>query len=264
MLYTGGNCSQSTVGQDIPCLDFGSGPPVEPGTESYILVTANEVTYHAAWVPVGSQYSIQDPSDGVLPPFLSVIVSTSEEVTPDNVLQSLLFFADCSEPLVLKDQIGASQLLAFTVNGETTEAFFDANIALEVSVSDSSPGVILKQLFSESNFGLFNLTENTTGTVIDSGNSFDTSFTVTLDLTVSGDATFLSTVTAETSPGAQCDAVSFLSIAYGPIEEQNILFHGESKYVSAISATEESSAGTLKVENAGNSADRRRGVVRKR
>ena len=223
MRYTGGDCSQTSTTQSVPCFDFGPGPPTEPGTESFIEVSFDETIYFSGWVAVGSDYVIENSSGGLFRSPISILIFNSNNTVPDNLLQTLFFDADCSEPLFLKDQIGASQIVGFTVNDETTMAFLDANIALDVSVPSTSPAVELERLFSESNFGLFNLTNSTQGTVVNPGGLFLTSFDVTIDVTVPGNAEFLSTVLGRTSGGAQCGATDFFSFPYGPIDSPGLI-----------------------------------------
>lgn len=175
--------------------------------------------YHSAWVPVGSQYVIRDSTTpgAELGAPQSIVIYRSEDLRPANVLQSLLFDGACSQPLNLKDRFGASQVIGFTVDGDTTLAFFNATIELETSVPSDSPGVIMQRLFSEGNLEFYELTSEVEGTVLNPGQSLNSDFRATLDLTQPEDVTFLSTVTGNTNNqgGDQCSAVSFLSIPVG-------------------------------------------------
>ena len=151
------------------------------------------------------------------------MIYNSENLTPSNVLQSLVFDGSCGETLQLKNRFGASEVVGFTVGGNTTSAFFNASIEFDISVPRTSPATQLESLFVESSEGSFNLTQQVSGTVVDPGQSETTSFSLTLDVTNSRNVLFLSTVTAQNAngpiTGLECTAESFLSFPVGTTDD---------------------------------------------
>jgi hypothetical protein len=182
-----------------------------------VVVAFQDAIYHQAFVSVGEQYTIEDPSGGVLGAPQSIVVYRSEDQSPSNVLQSLLFDGDCSETLELLNQFGASQVVGFTVDGKTTQAFLNATIELNITVP-SGPDVRLESLLVSSTTGNFDVSGQVAGTTLSSGDRESASFTVNLDLTVPRVVLFLSNVTGTNANDASlsCSAESLISIPVGP------------------------------------------------
>ena len=220
MLYKGGGCNQTVTNQQVPCFDFQGGPSAEPGSEGFVVVTFQSTVYHSAWVTIGSQYRIRDPNGGELGASQSIVVYQSEDLSPSNVLQSLIFDGSCTESLQLMDQYGASQVVGFTVDGIATSAFFNATIDLGISVPSASPALRLAQLVVDSSEGPFNLSDQVAGAVLEGGQRESADFSLTLDLTVPRNVLFLSTVLARNvdSSSLNCTAESFLSVPVGPVD----------------------------------------------
>jgi hypothetical protein len=187
-----------------------------------VVVTFQNAIYHQSFVTVGEQYTIEDPTGAVLGAPQSIVVYRSEDQSPSNVLQSLLFDGDCSETLELLNRFGSSEVVGFTVNGDTTRAFFNASIELTIAVP-SGPDARLESLLVSSSEGEFDVSGQVAGTTLSSGDNERASFTVNLDLTVPRVLLFLSNVTGTNANDASlsCSAESFLSIPVGPADEVN-------------------------------------------
>lgn len=161
---------------------------------------------------------MQDPTGAPLGSSQSIVVFSSNDTSPANVLQSLVFDASCTQTtLALKNQFGASELVAFTVNGVTTSAFAQIFVSIRTEVPSGSPRVILEEGFTESNTGFANLTSRIVGREVNATNPSVIGFLRTLDVTEPSTATFVSTIIGNTTSGSRCTGVSpLLTVPYGP------------------------------------------------
>ena len=89
MRFVGGSCQDSTTTQDIACFDFGT-ISQEPGTRAYIVVQFGQTVYFSGFVRVGQDYVIQAPNGGTLGQSQSIVVYRSDDLSPHNLLQSLV------------------------------------------------------------------------------------------------------------------------------------------------------------------------------
>ena len=221
MRFVGGSCQDSTTTQDIACFDFGA-ISQEPGTRAYVVVQFRQTVYFSGFVRVGQDYVIQAPNGGTLGPSQSIVVYRSDDLSPNNVLQSLVYVGDCSEPIRLKDRFGASQVVGFRVDGESTNAFESLTVTQQVRVpSTSNSAVELVSLATQSNLRTFNLTDTVAGTNLQIGQATAFNFDVTVDVTIPREYNFVSAVSARTNDGATCSSVSLYSFRTPALNTQS-------------------------------------------
>jgi hypothetical protein len=220
MLYNGGDCSQSYNIQDADkfgCTDFAGGPPTEDGVESYIVVTdlkGEGIVYHAANVPVGSVYYLNDNGERFVAD-QSIMIYDREGGT---LLQDVYYHSSCSQNLFLKDRFGASQLVEW-INEEQglvscfANASFDLAITIPFTITGSE--LTVTELFSITTFGVYNLTDEVYGTVLQPGATITADFQVTIDLATPRVYTFLTTIAGVTDLGVECRGVDFYNFTAG-------------------------------------------------
>jgi hypothetical protein len=176
------------------------------------VVQFRQTVYFRGWVKVGDDYTIQRPNGGTLGQTQSIVIYKSSNLVPGNVLQSLVFMGDCAEPLSLKDQFGASQVVAFVVNGEATNAYTNLTLTHDISVpSMTAVPVTVETLVTESNYQNFNFTDSVSGRLVSGGRSLSVNFEISIDVTVPKEYNFISSVSASASGGGTCSDVSFLT-----------------------------------------------------
>jgi hypothetical protein len=204
MQFLGGQCNLSNTTQTIPCFDFGNGPPTASGSRAYIVVTHNTSTYFSGWVHVNETYVIKSSSGGggLIGGSMSIVIYKSAQLTPGNVLQSLIFVGNCvDQPLLIQERFGASQVKGFLVNGSSTQAIQTLQLNLTVSVAATSvsvaaTSVTLRTLQTQSNAaGNLNLTQTVSGRTVVPGGHESVGFDIQIDATVPKTYNFVSTVT---------------------------------------------------------------------
>ncbi|GKY98231.1 hypothetical protein MPSEU_000780800 [Mayamaea pseudoterrestris] len=194
MRLEGGTCADSQTPQDFVCFDFGTISRA-PGTRVYVMVQFRQTVYFSGFVRVGQDFIIQSPNGGTLGSSQSIVIYRSDDVSPGNVLQSLVYVGDCSEPLRLKSQFGASQVIGFTINGDATNAFEDLTVMQRVRVpTTSASNVELVSLATQSNIRTFNLTDIVAGDDLQIGQATAYNFDITVDLTIPRDYNLVSAV----------------------------------------------------------------------
>eukprot|EP00546_Thalassionema_frauenfeldii_P002433 CAMPEP_0178934710 /NCGR_PEP_ID=MMETSP0786-20121207/24037_1 /TAXON_ID=186022 /ORGANISM="Thalassionema frauenfeldii, Strain CCMP 1798" /LENGTH=1502 /DNA_ID=CAMNT_0020612569 /DNA_START=1215 /DNA_END=5725 /DNA_ORIENTATION=- len=221
--YNGGLCDQSDNIQNselFQCFDFQEGPPVNAGDESYITVTdikGGSIIYHADTVRVGGEYTVLDE------PFqveanMNITTWRNDNTIPQNILQTLVFHSSCSQNLFLKDRFGAHQLVVF-VNEEQglRSCFFNATFNLNIANDVQGTGAILQRLSSNTNYGLFNFTNEVNGIFLEPGETLSPSpsFDVVIDLTVVTNNVIFTSVLARSEEGFQCSDSDFLAFVTG-------------------------------------------------
>ena len=208
MLYNGGSCAQSRNDQrfTFTCQDFNGGPPTNVGDQSYIIVSDGEgIIYHEGFVPVGSDYSIEGESADQ-----RIMIYTNDPVADpsSDLLQEVGYDASCSEPVVLNDKYGASQLVGF-INEEQGNVACVVPIVffLEIGVPIDVDGdnVTLIELTAETNFaGFLVLTDLVAGVSVPPGGIAEVTVELEIDLsTLFISISFQLTATANPS-GASC------------------------------------------------------------
>ena len=100
--FNGGTCAESLIDSTdalIDCEDHNGGPPTAPGQLSFIVATDVHglgVIYHAEYVPVGSDFTLEAGSIGIAST-MNIMIYSSEVFGPDNLLQSIVYHSDCSQ-----------------------------------------------------------------------------------------------------------------------------------------------------------------------
>mmetsp|Transcript_16587 Transcript_16587/g.18653 ORF Transcript_16587/g.18653 Transcript_16587/m.18653 type:complete len:394 (+) Transcript_16587:52-1233(+) len=115
-LYNGGNCAQSDnlqPRQKFSCIDFTSrGPPTHKGEESYITAvprgSRSGFIFFAGTVPVGEKFTLN--ADRVYDKLASEMTLTVYEEEGGDVVQVVDLHLSCSQPLILYDKFGASEV----------------------------------------------------------------------------------------------------------------------------------------------------------
>merc|ERR1712238_773 len=116
LLYNGGNCSQSDnlqPRQKFSCIDFtSSGPPTNKGEESYITAvprgSGSGFVFFAGTVPVGEKFTLN--ADRVYDKLASEMTLTIYDEEGGDVVQVVDVHLSCSQPLILYDKFGASEV----------------------------------------------------------------------------------------------------------------------------------------------------------
>jgi hypothetical protein len=219
--YNGGGCDQSFNIQPpdlFQCFDFHGGPPTIEGAVSYITVTdirGLDIIYHADFVAVGDEYTVADNGRDV-EPNMNISIWSSEDTSPENLLQTLIFHSSCSQNLFLKDRFGASQLVIF-VNEEQGVVSCFVNVTYTYIIENNLVGgnAVLQTLSSTTNFGVFNLTDAINGVSVDPGTAFRFPVQVVLDLTFRQRYTAFSVVTGASPDGFVCQDTDFLEFVAG-------------------------------------------------
>jgi hypothetical protein len=225
MLYNGGDCSQTFTPQvqepdKFSCTDIGAGPPTIDGEQSYIVVTAVKdpsVVYHADFVEVGTIYYLSDNGERfVADQFIDIYSDSS--MAEGTLLQAVQYHSSCSQNLFLKDRFGASQLVEW-YNEEQgliscfANATFDLSVTIPIDIQGDT--LTLTSLVSITSWGVFNLTDDVFGQVVQPGDTIEASFTVTLDLTQVRTYELLTEIIGVTDQGVECRGVDFYSFTAG-------------------------------------------------
>jgi len=221
--YNGGGCGQSDNIQNsdlFQCFDFQEGPPVVAGETSFITVTdikGGSIVYFSETVAVGSEYTVSDE------PFeveanMNITTWRNSGTNPADILQTLVFHSSCSQNLFLKDRFGAHQLVVF-VNEEQglQSCFFNATFTLNIGNDIQGSAAILQTLASNTNYGLFNFTDEVNGIVLQPGETLtpSPSFDVVIDLTVVTNNRILTTITGTSTEGFFCSDGDFFTFVTG-------------------------------------------------
>lgn len=220
--YNGGDCS-NTVLQDedslIVCMDYNTRPPSIEGELSYIVVSDisdSETIYHAAFVPVGSEFVVQFGPSGAAA-VMSIRIYSSAEAVPANMLQSLDVMSDCSQStLYLKDQFGSVQLLVFANEAQGVMTCFKSvtySFAIENVGRNST--TTLSSLSSITTLGVVDLIDNVNGVVVAPGATVQFQHELLLDVTDRQRYSALTTITAGSPDGQSCTAKAMMTYVVG-------------------------------------------------
>jgi len=115
-LYNGGGCGQSDnlqPRQKFDCSDVDSaGPPTNAGETSYITAVPRggnlETVFFAGTVPVGEKYTLN--ADEVYDKLAADMTITIYDREGGSLLQIVDLHLSCSQPLILFDKFGASEV----------------------------------------------------------------------------------------------------------------------------------------------------------
>lgn len=220
MRYNGGTCEQSFNIQPsalFQCFDFNGGPPVEEGQESFIVATdikGQGINYHSDFVAVGEEFTIADGGVDV-EANMNVTIYNSDNLIPENIIQTLIYHSSCSRNLFLKDRFGSIQLVVFVNDAQgVVTCFFNATYSFSIQ-NEGDFSATLLSLISITNLGVFNLTDRVAGQQISPGESFVVEEQIVIDLTVRQRYTALSTITGTSPQGNICRATDFLTFVAG-------------------------------------------------
>lgn len=190
MLYQGGGCGQTNTSQAIPCFDFYGGPPTVEGMSSYIVVTDGkdpEIIYHSDNVEVGSTFRLSNNEERFDASLVSIIVYGSSDLSPSNVLQSMVFDSSCSQDLFLKDRLGALQIVEWHDEEQgLVSAYSNVTFDLYLSVPKDIQGnsLVMTEWSSTASWGkIYNQTDDVWGNVVVPGDTVESGFIAYLDLT---------------------------------------------------------------------------------
>mmetsp|Transcript_22179 Transcript_22179/g.22501 ORF Transcript_22179/g.22501 Transcript_22179/m.22501 type:complete len:162 (+) Transcript_22179:616-1101(+) len=115
-LYNGGGCGQSDnlqPRQKFDCSDVdGAGPPTNAGETSYITAVPRggnlNTVFFAGTVPVGEKYTLN--ADRVYDKLAADMTLTIYDREGGSLLQIVDLHLSCSQPLILFDKFGASEV----------------------------------------------------------------------------------------------------------------------------------------------------------
>ena len=227
--YNGGDCTQSFNIQPtalFQCFDFNGGPPVAEGATSYIVVKdtkGKNIIYFEGFATVGDEITLEDGGNRV-EGNMNITIYSSDVVSPENILQTVIYHSSCSRNLFLKDRYGSLQLVLFVNELQgIVSCFFSVSFDFIIA-NTGSFDTSLVSLQTVSNLGVFDLTDDILGTTLLPGETFVVQRDFLLDLTVRKTYTFESLVAGETlpSPGALCGDSDFLSFTAGNPLSSNI------------------------------------------
>ena len=148
-------------------------------------------------------------------------------VRPENMIQTLKYHSSCSQNLFLKDRFGSVQLVVFVNQLQGTVTCFQ-NVTLGFSVEApidieggeaTLTGLRVISSINNGDGGIFNLDDKVAGVVVRPGDPpFQTSATITIDLTQRLRYTLISTVIGQTDEGIRCFGVdAFQFVAGNPL-----------------------------------------------
>jgi len=116
MKFNGGDCSQSTDGQDLRylfCEDYGNITPVI--TNKYYIVAVDikrGIQYFRGYVELKDNFLLRDGSS-LMKANMNVTVYVSDKALPEEILQTIVFHTSCSQNLYLNDIFGSIQVVGF-------------------------------------------------------------------------------------------------------------------------------------------------------
>lgn len=224
MLLYGGNCSQSFNIQPTTlfrCSDFGTnnGPPKTQGSKVFVVATdikGQGIAYFSGYVNIGDTYTLSNKGSQV-DTDINITIYASKDLSPSNILETLVYQSSCSHNLFLGDRFGASQLVQFVNNAQGVvslfaKATFDFSVKLPLTLMGTAT---LTSLVSITNIGVFNFTDQVFGINISAGQEIVVSQPIALDLTRRRRYTILTTLTGVSSFGQNCSASSSTSFIAG-------------------------------------------------
>jgi hypothetical protein len=231
--YNGGDFSQSSRMHPIElftCTDFNGGPPLEPGTLTYIQAFAVEGggMFFEGLVPVGElcvlkadprvsadmYFTMYDPRGSTDPAII---------VAPENILQSIKYHSSCSQNLFLKDRFDSVQLVEFISEDQGRVSCFinttlSVNFGIPIS-SATSESVRLTALMMITNpFGILDFTPVVAELIVQGGDTVEIPpFEINLCLTSGEGYTFSITVIGEAinHGGFECSGEDFYEFVAG-------------------------------------------------
>jgi hypothetical protein len=149
MLYRGGNCDENNFSQPddkVACADFNGGPPkMGSNATSYIEYFGKDVDdgpFFTGTVREGDVFYLYNGGERLDADFNFFIYTDTSKST---LLQQAFFHASCSQPLVLKNVFGATQVVQFanSIQGnvscfQTTEVSYSISIPLSLPAGEDS------------------------------------------------------------------------------------------------------------------------------
>jgi hypothetical protein len=229
--YNGGDCRQSENVQDRQkhkCTDFNGGPPLQPGAQSYITVTAlgGSDLYFAGPVKAGEEYTFKVSETyslneyGQFDTISSDMTITIFESKGGVTLQTIDIKLSCSQPLFLGDKFGSNQIMQWVepsgrvvsmMPTYTTSSETEGTIQVALDVSDEQNPVRILEMIIDTNTQdqSIDYTSQVAGTILQPGSSIQLpgfKIDTDIDMDVLNQYTFFVTIIGESLDGTnQCD-----------------------------------------------------------
>jgi hypothetical protein len=232
MLYRGGNCDENNFSQPddkVSCADFNGGPPkMGSNATSYIEYfgkDVDEAPFFTGTVREGDVFYLYNGGERLDADFNFNIYTDESKGT---LLQSAFFHASCSQPLVLKNVFGATQVVQFanSLQGNvscflTTEVTY--MISVPVDLPEGEDSIIIRELTIRTNYtnpAFIDLTPMINGTVIGPDSPpLEVSFEATLNLAIPQAYETILTITGETVNSGQICRGADYSVFFAPVNE---------------------------------------------
>ena len=231
MLFRGGSCDENNFTQPIDrveCADFNGGPPKTGTNESAYVVALGkdqETVVFAGMVNEGSVYYLYNGGDKL---DADQTINIYSDETQTTLLQSVTFHASCSQPLVLKNVFGASQIVQFANEDQgNVSCFLATEVSYQISVPIDLPegedSIIIRELTVRTNYtnpAFIDLSPMINGTVLTQNSPpLEVSFEATLNLAIPQAYETILTVTGEASNSGQICRGADYSIFFAPLNE---------------------------------------------
>jgi len=195
------------------CMDFGMGPPSSSEEESFIVVRDSlDNMFHESFVTVGDQFTIADEGNN-LPLNLNITIYSSEDISPQNMLQTVSFDTSCSAipTMFLKDRFGASQLIIFINQDQgLVSCSIDVIYTFTIGNIGNLNNVILNDLTSEINAKFVNQTDKIFGSIVEPEKKLVINETGSIDTSVRESYSITSSIVGKSPSGYACSASGLL------------------------------------------------------
>jgi hypothetical protein len=219
--YTGGKCDASSNLQpssEFSCFDFDISTPLGKNQSSFVVITDSDgrgIVYHSDFAFIGTDILIEDDGNN-LAENLNITIYASENISFDNMLQTVSFRSACDTSLFIKDQFGSFQIIVFinTLQGAVT---CDFNVTYVYTIENTSQGnnATIMSLESVTNVGILNLTNEVEGTVLAPKSIVSFSRSTIIDLSLTEKNTVDTKVQGFSNQGILCIDDHFLSYTSG-------------------------------------------------
>lgn len=163
------------------CIDFDTAA-VSENVFLVVFDVTSGIVYESRFIAVGDEFSVQDfGSEGNV---LNITTYASSDISPQNMIQTVVFDRSCSSPLSLADRFGSSQLVVYvnSLQGVVTSVV-QATYTISISVdSQDSAGVVtsLTSLLEETE--IVDLTSAVDGSFVSLGQMVRVEQSVRVDL----------------------------------------------------------------------------------
>jgi hypothetical protein len=232
MLYRGGNCDENNFTQPddkVSCADFNGGPPkMGSNATSYIEYFGKDITeppFFTGTVQEGDVFYLYNGGEKLDADFNFNIYTDSSKGT---LLQSAFFHASCSQPLVLKNVFGATQVVQFANSLQGNVSCFIATevsytITIPVSLPPGEDTLIIRELSIRTNYtnpAFIDFSAAVNGTEIGPGTQpLEVSIEATLNLAVPQAYETILIVSGETAGSGQICRGADYGVFFAPINE---------------------------------------------